>query len=110
MKRLITAAVISLGIALSSAASAADGPALFKARCAPCHGPDGKGSAMGPAFVDNKSVAEGKDEEIADVIRNGVDTPQKKYKNIPVTMPKQKLTDEEMTAVIAHLRSLAGKK
>lgn len=41
---------------------------------------------------------------------NGVDAPKKKYKNIPVNMPKQKLTDEEMKAVIAHLKALAGIK
>lgn len=46
MKRIAIA--LSVSFLLASAAQAADGRALFGAKCALCHGPDGKGqSTMG---------------------------------------------------------------
>jgi mono/diheme cytochrome c family protein len=42
MKRL--AAVLAASFLLSGAALAADGKALFAAKCAACHGADGKGA------------------------------------------------------------------
>ncbi|MBI5588433.1 MAG: hypothetical protein HY889_08740, partial [Deltaproteobacteria bacterium] len=54
------------------------------------------------AFV--KSSAEG---DIANVIKNGRNGAEKKYKNFAIGMPKQTLNDDEVKAVIAHIKDIA---
>jgi cytochrome c6 len=44
MKRLVAVAVLLAAASLARAETAAE---LFKAKCAVCHGPDGKGSTAG---------------------------------------------------------------
>ena len=80
MKKIVAlsfAALLVLGAMPALAGSAADGAAVFKAKCAMCHGADGK-----------KVTADGKGK-----------------------MPayKSKLSADEITAVVAHIRSLAKK-
>lgn len=63
MKRIVTAL---FAVAFATAAFA-DGAAVFKSKCAACHGADGKGSKMAPdavagkaADVTKKAIIEGK--------------------------------------------------
>jgi cytochrome c6 len=86
-------------------AHAQDGASLFKAKCAACHGADGKGEgSMGKALkvrdLTSDDVQNQTDAELTDITMNG------KGK-----MPayKGKLTDDQIKQVIAFVRSLKKK-
>lgn len=49
MVRIVTAVVAALGIA--TAAYAADGAALYKSKCAACHGQNAEGAKMMPTAI-----------------------------------------------------------
>jgi cytochrome c oxidase cbb3-type subunit 3 len=87
-----------------SALAAADGDAVFKGRCTGCHGSDGKGkSAIGtPDFTSAKTLSALSDTDIIDTITNG-------RKGTIMPAWKGKLSDEEIAAVAAYLRSLGRK-
>lgn len=107
MKRFFGIAAIALSVAVAGSAMAADGTAIYKSKCAPCHGADGQGTAMAPAFKANAFVKGGSDADVAAVIKNGRNGAEKKYKNFAIGMPKQALSDDEVSAVVAHLKDLA---
>jgi cytochrome c6 len=99
----VLALVIGFNATVARADSAADdGAATYKAKCASCHGADGSGQtpvgksmklrALGSADVQKQS-----DKELEAFIANG------KGK-----MPayKGKLTDAQIAAVVAHIRTL----
>ena len=100
-------AVVSMGLA--GTAIAADGAAIYKSKCAMCHGADGQGTTMGNAFKGNQSIASGSEKIITEVILKGRNGAAKKYKELTMGMPAQKLSDAEVSAVVAHLKSLASK-
>ena len=95
---LMTALAVLL--AVSSSMRADDASALFKSKCAGCHGADGMGSAMGKkmgahdftaAEVQNMS-----DAELTEIITNG--------KN---KMPAYKsLTPDQVKGLVAYIRTL----
>jgi cytochrome c6 len=94
---------LALGIAVCLAASplmAADGAALYKARCAGCHGPDGTGSAIGKRLgvhdFHSAEVKKMSDAEMEKVIENGKG-------KMP---PYKSLSPEEVKALVAHIREL----
>lgn len=111
MRRLIGIGVVALSVAFAGTALAADGAAIFKAKCSPCHGPEGQGTAMAPAFKGNAFVKESKEDVIAQTILNGRAGAEKKYKQFAIAMPPQKgvLSPDDIKAVIGHLKSIAGK-
>lgn len=110
MKKIIGIGLVALGVAFSgSSAIAADGAAIFKAKCAACHGATGQGTAMAPAFNGNDWVQNNSDDAIAHVITEGRQGADKRYKKFPIAMPKQPLSDAEVTAVVEHIKSLAAK-
>lgn len=109
MKRFILMGVLALGMAVSGTAIAADGAGIYKAKCAPCHGPDGQGTAMAPAFKGNEFIKKSDDATITATIKNGRAGAEKHYKQFAMAMPKQTLNDDEVKAVIGQLRTLAGK-
>lgn len=89
------------------AASAADGATVFGAKCALCHGKGGAGlpnwKAKGqPDFTNADWQSSHSDAQIAESIKNG------KGKFMPAF--KAKLSDEEVTAVVARVRALGKKK
>jgi mono/diheme cytochrome c family protein len=77
-----------------------DGAAIFKRNCVMCHGPDGKGVATfkTPDFTNPRVQASLTDEQILETIKNG-----KKGTVMPPW--KDKLSDQEIKAVAAHIRS-----
>jgi len=82
-----------------------DGAALFKAKCAACHGPDGKGdTSMGKVLkvrdLSSDDVQKQTDAELTAITENG------KGK-----MPayKGKLTDAQIKDLIAFIRTLKKK-
>ncbi len=105
MKR-INAPVFAIGAALAVvlslplSAHAQDASALFKSKCAGCHGADGTGSAMGKKMgahdFTSADVQKMSDAELTDVIANG--------KN---KMPKYaSLKPEEVKGLVAYIRTL----
>ena len=100
MKTFTTLAVVAL-VAMPLLA-AEDGAALFKARCAMCHGPDGSGQTpVGKSLkVRNLGSAEVQKQSDADLTKIILDGKDKMPAN------KGKLTDAEVKALIAHIRSL----
>jgi cytochrome c6 len=89
-------------IAAPAAFAAADGAAIYKAKCAACHGPDGSGqTAMGKSLklrdLRSPEVQKQTDQELSKITTDG------KGK-----MPayKGKLTDVEISALVTYLRSL----
>lgn len=82
--------------------SLADGGADFKAKCAMCHGADGKGdTAMGKKFglkdLGSAEVQAKSDADLSGIITNGKDK-----------MPKYdgKLTKEQIADVVKYIRTL----
>jgi cytochrome c6 len=99
--------LIVLGLFLlgTTARAQNDGAALFKAKCAPCHGPDGKGETpMGKAVkardLGSDEVQKESDAQFTETISNG------KGK-----MPayKGKLTDDQIKQLVSFIRTLKKK-
>ena len=110
MRKLLGVGLVALGLAFSGSAIAADGGALYKAKCAACHGGDGGGTAMAPAFTGNDWVADASNDEVADTIVNGRQGGDKMYKKFAIGMPAQKsLSADEVSALVNHLKDLAAK-
>ena len=94
MKRIATALALFL---LAGAAQAADGKALFGAKCAVCHGPDGKGqTAMGKKLgVKDLTVTRLSAADVEGIVAKG------KGKMTPFAA---KLSPEEIKAVTAYVK------
>jgi mono/diheme cytochrome c family protein len=107
MKRFFGIAAVALSVAFAGSAVAADGAAVYKTKCAACHGAEGQGTAMAPAVKGNEFIKTSSEADIAAVIKNGREGAAKKYKNFAIGMPKQTLGDEDVAAVIAHMKELA---
>lgn len=104
MRKLITAAALGILIAAPSAIASGgpDGAAIFKSKCAMCHGPDGAGqTTMGKNLklrdLRSADVQKQTDAELVKWISDG------KGK-----MPayKGKLTPADINAVVAFIRTL----
>jgi mono/diheme cytochrome c family protein len=78
MGLLVASLVASLALAAGAAAAEPDGAAVFKAKCASCHGPDGKGETpVGKALkvqslLDPRWAADDAPAAIAKAVREGV--------------------------------------
>ena len=101
MNRRLAVAILALVTPLSMFAS--DGPALYKAKCAACHGADGSGQTpMGKSMklrdLRSPEVQKQSDKELYAVTADG------KGK-----MPayKTKLSEADINALVAHMRALA---
>jgi cytochrome c6 len=94
--------------ALTSSTRAADDPAaLFKAKCAACHGPDGSGGtptgkAMGTPDLRSDDVQKQTDAQLVESTTNG------KGKKMPAY--KGKLTDDQIKQLVGYIRELGKKK
>ena len=107
MKKLILITA-TLGFAATITASAADGKTNWDSLCAKCHGADGKGQTkMGQKlgvkdFTDAKVQAELKDDAAAKTIKEGMKDKDGKT----LMKPFDTLSDDEIKALVAHVRSL----
>jgi cytochrome c6 len=108
MKRIAITCITLLLVAIAAPAFAAgpDGAAIYKAKCAMCHAPDGSGqTTMGKNMklrdLRSPEVQKQTDKELFTWTADG------KGK-----MPayKGKLTDAEINALVAYMRGLAKKK
>jgi cytochrome c553 len=103
---------LSLAIALSTAAAALhaeEAKVNFEAKCAGCHGKEGKGdTTMGKRmgtrdFTDAKVQATLKEEACFKAIKEGL----KKDDKVLMRPFAEKLTDAEIKALVAYVRGLA---
>ena len=78
-------------------AAAQDVAATYKAKCAMCHGMDGKGGKMGTKAFASAEIQALSDAALTDVISKGK----------PPKMPayEGKLTDTEIKELVAYVRS-----
>lgn len=104
----ITATLAAAGLLLTSTALAADVASNWENNCASCHGADGKGATkMGKKLkikdlTDAAYQATFTDADAVKAVKEGV-----KDANGKTTMKAiEGLTDEEITALVAHVRSL----
>jgi cytochrome c6 len=103
---ILLALAITAAVLCSTSLLAQDGASLYKGKCAMCHGPDGKGdSPMGKKLnvrdLGAPDVQKQTGAELATIIEKG--------KN---KMPafSGKLTSEQITQLVAHIRELGKQK
>lgn len=111
MKRFIVAGAIAVAVAVSGSAFAADGAAIFKAKCAACHGQDANGTAMAPSLKASPFVKSSKEADIEATITNGRKGDEKHYKQFPMAMPPKggdkNLSADDIKAIVAHLKTVS---
>ena len=106
MKKIILLAV-TLSFAAALTASAADAKENWEKNCAKCHGADGKGQTkMGQKlgikdYTDAKVQADLKDDAAFKAIKEGLKDKDDKT----LMKPAQDLSDDEIKALVAHLRT-----
>lgn len=95
---LIAGGVIAV---CATSAVAQDAAGTFKAKCAMCHGADGKGGKMGTRDFASADVKKETDAELTDIITKGKPGPPK--------MPAygDKLKDTEIKDLVAYIRGLS---
>jgi cytochrome c6 len=95
----LTGALLA-GICLFSSPAKADvaaAEATFKAKCAMCHGADGKGKSMPNTDLTAADVQKKSDADLSGIISNGK----------PPKMPAYKsLTPDQVKDMVAYIRSL----
>jgi mono/diheme cytochrome c family protein len=98
MKVLRCLMFLAVVIALSTGTllAADDGAAIYKSKCAMCHGANGEGK-MGPKLVGDSMSAD----QIADQLTKGA-----AGKKAPHNKPISSLTDDQAKAVAAYVKSL----
>ncbi|HTZ83331.1 MAG TPA: cytochrome c [Candidatus Acidoferrales bacterium] len=81
----------------SSPAAAQDAAATYKAKCAMCHGADGKGGKMGTKDFASPDIQSQTDAQLADTISKGK----------PPKMPAYgtKLSADDIKGLVAQIRS-----
>jgi cbb3-type cytochrome c oxidase subunit III len=86
-------------------AEAVDAAAVYKKRCSMCHGPEGKGFSANktPDFTSAEWQKAHTDEVITGVIKDG-------KKGTPMPAFGSKLSEDEVKAVVGHVRSLGAEK
>jgi len=99
-----TPLLILCAIACTSTLRAVDGRQVFNTNCASCHGVDGKARTPAGKALGAKDLCASKlsDAEIEKQITNGVQDASGKQR-----MPafKSRLTAEEITALVAHVKT-----
>ena len=105
MKKSAALLAVIIGVFAFGTALAADGASLYASKCKMCHGAAGEGAAMGPKLA-GSDLIKGDGEAIKAIIVKGVAAADKKYPNFPMGMPGSKISDAELDALVAHLKSL----
>jgi cytochrome c oxidase cbb3-type subunit 3 len=101
---LIGVGLLVSSLAFQAAVPRVNGAAIFTKNCVVCHGTDGKGfpALKTPNFTDPKWQSSIKDKEMREVIKNG-------KKGTAMLAFGGQLKDEEISAVVAYIRSLKKK-
>jgi len=97
MKKLaLVAVLLCMCFALLQSSFAADGAAIYKTKCAMCHGADGQGK-IGPALK-GVSLSE---EQIVELLTKGDEA-----KKVPHKKPVNGLSADDAKAVAEYVKSL----
>jgi cytochrome c6 len=101
--RLCQAMLLACGVmaVCSCSAAAQDAAATYRAKCAVCHGADGKGGKMGTKDFASPDIQGMTDAQLAEVITKG------KAPKMPAF--GDKLKDSDIKDLVAYIRTL-GKK
>ncbi|MFZ0805414.1 MAG: cytochrome c [Candidatus Sulfotelmatobacter sp.] len=98
--RLGLAVLLAVGLIAicSHPAAAQDAAATYKAKCAMCHGADGKGGKMGTRDFASAEVKAESDAQLTEIVTKGK----------PPKMPAygEKLKDTEIKGLVAYIRGL----
>jgi cytochrome c6 len=102
MKNIFRASLVVLTVAFALSTCFADAGADYKAKCATCHGPDGKGdTAMGKTMkvkdLGSAEVQKQSDADLTTIVEKG-----KK----PMPGYEGKLTKEQIDGLVKYVRSL----
>jgi len=101
--RVVLVALLACGLiaVCSSPAMAQDAAATYKAKCAMCHGPEGKGGKMGTKDFASPEVSGMSDAQLTEAVTKGK----------PPKMPayEGKLKENEIKDLVAYVRGLAKK-
>jgi cytochrome c6 len=102
MKNIFRASLVVLTVAFALSTCFADAAADYKAKCATCHGPDGKGdTAMGKTMkvkdLGSAEVQKQSDADVTTIIEKG-----KK----PMPGYEGKLAKEQIDGLVKYVRSL----
>jgi len=95
---LVALGVIAL---FNPSASAQDAAATYKAKCAMCHGADGKGGKMGTKDFASPEIQSQTDAQLIETITKGK----------PPKMPSYggKVSDTDIKGLVAYIRTFAKK-
>lgn len=98
--RVILVALVACGLTAfcNSPAVAQDAAATFKARCAMCHGADGKGGKMGTKDLASPDIQKLTDAQLAEIISQGKPPKMPSYEG--------KLKDTEIKDLVTFIRGL----
>ena len=108
MKKMLLLAAMFVPFFLSGTARAADAQANWTQHCASCHGKDGKGQTKAGRMAGVKDQTDAQyqagltDDKMIAAVKDGLKEGTKE-KMKPF---KDKLSDDEIKALIAHVRSL----
>jgi cytochrome c6 len=107
MQKISMLLAIALGLAVTTL-KAEDAKVNFAAKCAGCHGKDGKGTPMGQKlgvrdYTDPKVQATIKEDEAFKAIKEGI----KKDDKVLMRPFAEKLTDAEIKELVTYVRALA---
>ena len=96
--------VFALVLFATPVAQAEDGAVVFKAKCAACHGADGKGDTtmgkkQGLRDLGSAEVQAQSDADLTEVIAAGKGKPAHAYS-------KKGVTADQIKALVAHIRTL----
>ena len=103
---MICVVALALFVSLPNLALAADdGAALFKTKCAPCHGADatGKPAVKAPSLVSDEAKKMS-DADLTDAIANGG-----KAKKESHSFAKKGLSGDQIKSLVAYIRTLQKK-
>ena len=112
MNKGLLASFVVFGLCAGQAMADPATERKFRAKCASCHGEDGKGATeqgkkMGIADMTSKAwQAKFTDDQIKDTITNGFKR-DKDGKKQEMESFKDKLTPEQITAIVGYVRAFA---
>jgi mono/diheme cytochrome c family protein len=97
MKKIAALLIITIIVAAIPAIAAEDGAALYKAKCAACHGPDGK--KMAKTDLSGATVQGKTDADLVTFVGT----------NAKHNFKTKGLTDDQIKALVAYVRTLKAK-